>query len=122
MFKTKLIAALLVAGLAGCASQPPVTQAKRESSYKDALRQEIRCGMDNVSSVDDGISDAQTVAFALALRCAAEYDHATEKYGESEFDSETQRRMWRSERAKTSQKIKDFLPTVMDYRASLRKR
>jgi hypothetical protein len=79
------------------------------------------CARRAVPDVDDGISDAQSVALVLALRCSREYQQSIEAFGAANLDNEAQRRMFRERLNSTQGKIESFLPVVMDYRASLRK-
>ena len=75
----------------------------------------MECGVRNISQIDDGISDAATVALALAIRCNTEYDAATEAASKS-LDNNAQRRMLRTLRATREERIQAFLPLVMQYR------
>jgi len=89
---------------------------------KDAMRSIVICAKGGVSEVDDGISDAQTVALALALRCSTEYQQSIKTFGAAKSDDEETFAIFREKQYSTQSKIETFLPFVMDYRASLRKR
>lgn len=101
--------------------QPRVPPAELKARADDAMRLEAMCAVRAVPEVDDGISDAQSVALAVALRCSREYQQATEAFGAANLDNDAQRRMFRERRNHTQAKIESFLPTVMNYRASIRK-
>lgn len=108
---------LLALAASGCASPPDrrIDQAAYDQAIRDATRQEILCAKSNIAAIDDGISDALTVAFALAIRCNAEYSAVTGAIGAS-LDNDAQRRMLRDRRAEKNSRIEPFLPVVMWHR------
>ncbi len=113
---------LVVFLLASCASEPSVPPEELRIRADDAVRVQMMCARQNVSQIDDGISDAQSIALGLALRCSHEYQQATEAISLARFDNNRQRRRFRENRNSTEKKIEVFLPVVMDHRASLRKK
>lgn len=118
----KLLVSCFTLLATACATpQPPVPPAELKARADDAMRQQAMCAVRAVPEVDDGISDAQSVALAIALRCSREYQQATEAFGAANLDNDAQRRMFRERRSHTQAKIEWFLPTVMDYRATIRK-
>ena len=100
-------------------ASPPPSELKARAD--DAMRLQALCAARTVPEVDDGISDAQSVALALALRCSREYQQATEAFGAANLDNDAQRRMFRERRNRSQEKIESFLPIIMDYRVSTRK-
>lgn len=113
------IAALLVVTLVACVQQTPyrVLTADRQAA-KDAMRAVVECGRQHVSEVDDRISDASTVALALALRCYSEYVASGEGWAAAYLNNENQRRLFRKRLSGKSARIEVFLPIVMKYRTS----
>lgn len=112
-----LVAMVLVL-IGGCASsKQSVSSSELAARSDDALRLQSMCAVRNVKAVDDGISDAQSVALALCLACSREYQNATEAFGLANLDNEAQRRMFRERRNRTQEKIESFLPFVMEYRS-----
>ncbi len=96
--------------------------AERKTAVEDAMRAEIACGREHVAEIDDGTSDASTVALALALRCNREYGATTEAWGAAYLDNDTQRRILRQRRSGRNERVEAFLPTVMQYRQALSSR
>ncbi len=118
-----LLATFFIFLVVACATpqQPSMPTSEPKTRSEDAIRLQSMCAVRTVSEVDDGISDAQSVALALALRCSREYQQATEAFGSANLDNEAQRRMFREDRNQTQEMIRNFLPIVMDYRAFNRK-
>jgi len=119
--KKTILAAIL---LSGCVAQPQRPDIKAlEEARERALTASIECGMRNVSGMDDGVSDASTVALALALQCNSEYLAVTEAHGDLVLQNDAQKRMWRQTRATRQVRVEAFLPIVLDHRsAALRNR
>lgn len=119
----KLLATFLVLLSTACATpqQPSKPMPELKARADDAMRLQAMCAVRTVPEVDDGISDAQSVALALSLRCSREYQQTTEAFGAANLDNEAQRRMFRERRNRPQEKIESFLPIVMEYRASTRK-
>lgn len=109
---------LLIAGvcflLFACVQAPSSELISAEYS---ALRAQVDCGRKYIAETDDGISDATTVAFALALRCGVEYNAVTEATAAARLNNDNQRRMFRDKRSTRERRIEAFLPTVMQYRS-----
>lgn len=118
--KTAIIAAALLA-TACAAPPPPRDKAADDAAIRAAVMKKIECSLDNVGQVDDGISDATTVALALSFRCANEYDAATEAMGAT-LQNNVQRQGLRERMATTQMRVQSFLPIVMDYRNKARQR
>ncbi|MBU0589450.1 MAG: hypothetical protein KJ852_17920 [Gammaproteobacteria bacterium] len=109
--------------LIGCATENPPEEMKRlKSSSDEAMRVDANCATKNIAKIDDGFSDASTVALALSSVCVAEYAQATEAFGQANLDNDTQRRMFSNRREQVGTKIEYYLPTVMSYRKWLRSR
>jgi WD40 repeat protein len=94
-------------------AQPPL-------SPKDAaMRAQIDCARRSVPQIDDGTSDATTIALALSMRCGAEYNATIETFA-AELGNDAQRRMFRQRRMSSEAKLETFLPIVMQYRQAAR--
>jgi hypothetical protein len=117
--KTFLLLAFCFA-LPSCESMVTTSSSSVETELKaeEALKAQIECGKNLVAKTDDGISDASTVAYALALRCNREYIAATDAWGNAKLSNENQRRVFRNKRSSTAEMVEAFLPTVMKYRLS----
>ena len=64
--------------------QAPVRKeptAEQLAEQDRTLRGAISCGKQYAADIDDGVSDAGTVALALAIRCSNEYTASTEAFG-----------------------------------------
>ncbi len=88
------------------------------SAENSALEAQVACGYKNIAETDDGISDATTVALALAIRCGAEYNVATEAIAAARLNNDNQRLMYREKRYTKERRIDAFLSTVMSYRSN----
>jgi hypothetical protein len=85
----KLIAVIVVAIISGCATAPTLSieeKRKRKTISDEAVRNSISCGNLNIGQVDDGISDATTIAMALAASCHKEYSNSVEAFIASQVD------------------------------------
>jgi hypothetical protein len=122
LYRNILIVSLTLLAVACASPQPTAPTAELKARADDAMRLQVMCAARNVSEVDDGISDAQSVALALSLRCYREYQQAIEAFGNANLDNDNQRRMFREKSNRSQAKIEAFLPRVMRYRASLRKK
>jgi hypothetical protein len=118
----KLLVTCFALLVSACATlQPTTPPAELKARADDAMRLNHMCARSAVPDVDDGISDAQTIALALALRCSHEYQQSIEAFGAANLDNDAERRMFRERLNSPQGKIESFLPVVMNYRASLRK-
>lgn len=100
--------------------KPKEVQPAQPISRTDAaMKAQVDCARRNVSQVDDGTSDATTVAFALAMRCGAEYNAVIEAYS-TDFENDAQRRKFRQRRMSSEARLESFLPVVMQYRQATR--
>lgn len=117
--KNMLIAIPLL--LATACAAPPVQRDKNadRAAIRESVRLENACAMASAPSIDDGISDAATVALALALRCHNEYAATTEVVCAT-LDNDAQREMMRDLRAMKQTKVEAFLPEVMRHRRQMR--
>jgi hypothetical protein len=70
-------AGLLLAACATAAAVDPATEQERDQ----ALRSEIICLKENALRMDDGRSDATTIAIALRSACAKEFHASQEVLG-----------------------------------------
>ncbi len=87
----------------------------KEQDFLGAVILQRDCAWKNVSSVDDLISDASTVALALAMRCRSEYDGATDA-GVLALDNESVQLAFRQRRNERAERMETFLLVVMEWR------
>jgi len=78
------------------------------------------CLESNVAELDDGISDAKTIAHALSLACNKEYLDAFTFFSKS-LKNKQQRNIFMEQANLKESKIELALPKVLEYRAYLRK-
>lgn len=103
---------LSVMALAACASTPPATQAEKDA----AALAYVSCLHKAAARMDDGTSDAASVAVGLRSLCAAQFGQYRDVYARSMTLRE--RRMF--EERVSAQQI-DFATTaVLDVRAQRR--
>jgi hypothetical protein len=117
MTRIKIASVALLLVLAGCGSLQSSNQYQEELKLKfqSASKDNRECYLRNVSKADDGISDASTVALALAGLCANEFQKLVEAQVAA-MDNENQRLMLRQQVSTNSFKISMYLPGVMSYR------
>jgi hypothetical protein len=71
---------LLLLAVSACASapaNPPASEAEKNRAT-DAL---VRCFVESAARLDDGVSDANTVAQGIAVTCGAERENVVEVRG-----------------------------------------
>lgn len=107
--------------LSGCATSPPMKTPEQKAAANRAVLNEFDCGVAHVNEVDDRISDARTIAFALYEMCVSEYNAATEAYYYANFDDEGSLYLWRNKRHEQQQQVADFLRIVVMHRNNLLK-
>lgn len=115
---------LVLIMLVGCVETQKIS--KQESDTRvfvanSALKASKECGEMNVRNVDDGISDASTVALALANFCSKEYEQSIKAWAEAKINRPNERMMFENSMRSSRQKIETFLPTVMNYRNLIKK-
>lgn len=114
--------AILTLLTAGCVTSNAVRPTKVAHSDQElkqskiAMNEEFACGLRHVSEIDDGISDARTVALALSALCIKEQTAATEAFAKAHLDNDAQIRIFRNRRNSQAERINDFLPIVFKYR------
>lgn len=100
--------------LQACASKPlPVaaTDAERRQAQHDFFK----CAIVHETEVDDGVSDATTIALALTDRCIRQYAAETDIWFKGNHD----RRLillWKQERGTPQAKIEESLQVVVRIR------
>jgi len=107
--------------LTGCIETAP-KQSKEQLDYseevfKGLVQNMLDCGAKNVGDVDDGISDASTVAIVLSRRCSAEYEMSHQYYARGKLDNEQQVRIFLNKAREVRSRVERFLPIVMRYRS-----
>jgi hypothetical protein len=115
-----LIVVVVLSMITGCASVPIVSieeKSRRKVLSDDAMAQSINCGSMNVAKVDDSISDASTIAMALAASCRKEYSNSVEAFIASKVDdNENVKRLLRNKLNSKESKIETYLSIVTNYR------
>lgn len=111
-----LVLFLFVLSLTACSTQDTFRYSSVDAN--NALLDQTDCAVNNVALVDDGMSDASSVAWALAQICSKEYRYASVVFASANLENRIQRRMFVQKRNEVSEKIENFLPYVMDYRIS----
>lgn len=109
------IAICLAISFAACTNVNQKSTYEQNVDLNQALRETLDCARSKVASIDDGRSDASTIAFALAGRCIAEYQYSIEVVANG-LANDKQRRIFRNHRNSAEGKIEFFLPVVMEYR------
>jgi len=112
---------IVLSGLiSACVTAPAKPPAEHEQLIDAKVRAQTACGLRYVKETDDELSDAATVALALAIRCRTEYDAATE--ASVAYDNDRVKKMMRDKRGKRESLVEAYLPVVMKYRQSLKTR
>jgi hypothetical protein len=113
-FLLRVGAAFSLCLLQACASSsPPVPATDAERSH--AQHDFFKCAIVHETEVDDGVSDARTIALALTNRCIREYAAETDIW----FKGNRDRRlilMWKQERSTPQAKIEESLQVVVRIR------
>jgi hypothetical protein len=113
----KLISITLTIGaLFGCAAPAsiPTNESIQQARYADL--QLNGCIFRNISSLDDGISDASSIAIALASVCSDERQRTIDVAASEMNDSGLIYR-FRLITATRESKIEKFIPYVLEWRA-----
>lgn len=76
----------------------------------------LDCARAEIARVDDGRSDASTVALTLAQSCYSEYQAAINAFADVNLRNDAQRSRFLDDRNSVSGRIEFFLPIVMEYR------
>jgi len=87
-----------------------------DKQAQDIVRPQIICAERKVRHIDNGVSNAQSVALKLAMHCRHEYQKATEDYALLHLDNDEQRKEFREKRESIQEKIEAFLPFVNENR------
>lgn len=107
----------LFAVLSLSACQTPMGTPAQKAAATAAMKAEIDCGVAHVKEVDDRISDANTIAFALYTVCSKEYDVATKAWFYAHFEDEDYYNAWYDHRSDPRIQARDFLQIVVTYRS-----
>ena len=114
---------LMILSLLGCFSSTRNDFGNSTRADSDFLMQSVLdCARSAIAKIDDGKSDASTVALALAQNCYAEYQSAINAFADVNLRNDAQRRLFIDKRNSVSGRIEFFLPVVMDYRHSSQSR
>jgi len=107
--------------ISSCASNRPAqSTSELKAIASEAMTQQMQCAFEKIAKIDDGISDAQSIAIALASACRREYYYAIETYADVTLSNANQKRMFMKRMGSLESKIEGFLPIVLEYRASLK--
>lgn len=114
--RVKFLCLVLSLVLFGCVTTKSAEQARYERQFAESKQKEfLQCIFFGVDYVDDGVSDASTIAYALTNRCGAEYQASIHSWGKT-LDNERQYRMFVDNKTTTSSKIEASLPIVLGKR------
>lgn len=100
--------------LQACASHPspaPATDTERHQAQHDFFK----CAIVHETEVDDGVSDASTVALALTNRCIREYAAVTDIWFKGNHDQRLIL-LWKQERSTPQSKVEESLQVVVRIR------
>jgi hypothetical protein len=100
--------------LQACASNPspaPATDTERQQAQHDFFK----CAIVHETEVDDGVSDASTVALALTNRCIREYTAVTDIWFKGGRDQRLIS-LWKQERSTPQSKVEESLQVVVRIR------
>lgn len=109
MLKELIVLSCVV--LASCSSEP--TKEQKKAVY-EATVQQVNCGRAHVAEVDDGISDGQSIAWSLSMRCNAESEIVLTKMCE-EYNDNVCEKLGERMRSRDT-RIQSFIEIVMEYR------
>ncbi|MCL1824352.1 MAG: hypothetical protein FWG26_00120 [Betaproteobacteria bacterium] len=96
--------------------QQSMSRIEFDKRARDIVRPQVMCAERKVKHIDNGISDIQSVALALAMHCRHEYQKATEDYARLYLNDDEQRSEFREKRNNIQEKIEAFLPFVVENR------
>lgn len=97
------------------------TKQYTEQELEDSFDKLVSCKLKNISEIDDGLSDAKSIAIGLSARCGVEYNQFLRMYAIANLENSQQVRMFIEMNQKQDKKIERFIETVLDYRAWLLK-
>jgi hypothetical protein len=103
-------AALNLCFLQACASQIAVPPPQSEAAKRQVQHDFLKCAIQHEREMDDGISDASTVALALTNRCAAEYQAETNIWFTGSREAVLQ---WKRQRAAPQAKVQASLDVAL---------
>lgn len=120
----RLLLTILIIFLGACTTLPndTRTQTEKDAAHKAVMISMVKCGYENAQNVDDGISDAQSIALGLSSVCINEYTNVTQSLCDNKLDNNAQCRMMKDRRNNQSSRINDFLPIVLNTRKDRRPR
>lgn len=106
---------------ASCAGAPPVARSRAPLHPETvaAIQAMNACGRASWPTLDDGVSDARTVASAVATACGREYDAATDAFLAFDMadDNDAVRHDFRIARGRPASRADTFVPLVLRWRA-----
>jgi hypothetical protein len=115
-----LILSVALCGLFSCASIQTIkdtTEAEKLSAL--AMDTFINCTVKFAPSIDDGYSDASTIALALTNRCINEYDASISAYALAKLKSDRERQTFLQLKKTRDAKIAACLNIVLENRNKL---
>jgi len=115
-----LILSIVLCGLSSCANiraTKDTAEAERQSTV--AMDAFINCTAKFAPSIDDGYSDASTIALALTTRCINEYEASISAYALAKLKSDRARQIFLQQRNTRDAKITVSLNIVLENRKKL---
>lgn len=101
--------------LQACASGSPPVPMATDAEKRQAQHDFVKCAMGHEAEVDDGISDASTIALALTNRCISEYTAETDIWFRGSRDQRLIL-LWKQERSTPQAKVEESLQIVVRIR------
>lgn len=76
----------------------------------------LTCQVEGLATVDDGVSDPSSIAFALTSHCEEEYAAMTKAIARHNLDNSNEQRMFTIDQNAKVIKIEVSLPLVLEHR------
>lgn len=111
-----LLLIVILFAISACESTPPrVSNSELAVQQRQATHDFIKCAITHERELDDRVSDASTVAFALTNRCIVEYNSVTD-VGLVTTDRHLLL-MWKQSRTSPQKQIEASLDIVLSIRS-----
>lgn len=103
-----------------CSSTPRQSKDALKVMADRTTKEMFNRAFEVVPTIDDGISDAQTISLALASACSAEYSRNAKAFADLHLSDDHQKRIFINRCNTNEAKINTFLRVVLKYRTSLK--
>lgn len=115
--KVRLIA-VTVSALGGCVAATATNSGGEDS--KTLFLRLRKCAEASVADLDDGVSDAKTIALALSQKCHVEYRVWICALADERLSNDEQKQMFLWRRSSSESRAEALLPIVLEHRRRLR--